>query len=271
MDMSVWMILPVSLPVIIISGIWIVYAMALYNQHVCPVGNWVYNQSCEEPLSMQRGPELCCTLDNIPLISKCGTFPPESCCFSLICSAGSFMVIVIGLLRYAQVIHKHYQSLLNTAALSAGWLCATGLLLVGNFQVDFAKVLHYVGAALAFPTSMLFVCLQTALTLRLAKTHADRSIFLLRLGMTLLAFTTLVLSGVFFMQESFVLQHTSAIFEWIFTIIILLYYGTFAYEFSDMSRTTLLVLLTGGTPLSSTTLTEYSLTLAHDAKMPSAN
>ncbi|XP_068592890.1 uncharacterized protein [Cebidichthys violaceus] len=89
--MSLWMILPISLPVFTITGIWVVYAMSLYNQHVCPVHNWLYNESCEEQLPLQRGPVLCCTLDNIPLISKCGTLPPESCFFSLICSTGSFM------------------------------------------------------------------------------------------------------------------------------------------------------------------------------------
>uniref|UniRef100_A0A8C2WIY4 Zgc:86738 n=1 Tax=Cyclopterus lumpus TaxID=8103 RepID=A0A8C2WIY4_CYCLU len=133
--MSLWMILPVSLPVFTITGIWVVYTMSLYNQHVCPVHNWLYNESCEEPLPLQRGPVLCCTLDNIPLISKCGTLPPESCFFSLICSTGSFMVMLIGLLRYAHVIEKHQNCVLNTAGLSAAWICAAGLIMVGNFQV----------------------------------------------------------------------------------------------------------------------------------------
>uniref|UniRef100_A0A8C8I7W7 Zgc:154058 n=1 Tax=Oncorhynchus tshawytscha TaxID=74940 RepID=A0A8C8I7W7_ONCTS len=133
-DMSFWAILPVSLPALTITGIWVVYAMALYNQHVCPVDNWLYNQSCEEELYLQSGPTLCCTLDNVPLISKCGTLPPESCFFSLICSTGSFMVIVIVLLRYAHVIEKHQNCVLNTAGLSTGWICAAGLIMVGNFQ-----------------------------------------------------------------------------------------------------------------------------------------
>uniref|UniRef100_A0AAV2JNP4 Uncharacterized protein n=1 Tax=Knipowitschia caucasica TaxID=637954 RepID=A0AAV2JNP4_KNICA len=66
--MSLWMIVPVSLPVLTITGIWVVYAMALYNQHVCPVDNWLYNQSCEEELYLQSGSTLCCTLDHVPLI-----------------------------------------------------------------------------------------------------------------------------------------------------------------------------------------------------------
>lgn len=244
-EMSLWMILPVSLPALTITGIWVVYAMALYNQHVCPVDNWMYNQSCEVDLPMQRGPTLCCTLDNVPLISKCGTLPPESCFFSLICSTGSFIVMVIVLLRYAHVIEKHQNCLLNTASLSTGWICAAGLIMVGNFQVDNAKVLHYVGAGVAFPTSMLFVCLQSALTYRLAKTQGEYNMGHLRLFMTLLAFVALVLSGVFFVQESFVLQHASAIFEWVFCVIIMLFYGTFAFEFAGISSDTMMVLARG--------------------------
>uniref|UniRef100_A0A3Q0S2J3 CWH43-like N-terminal domain-containing protein n=1 Tax=Amphilophus citrinellus TaxID=61819 RepID=A0A3Q0S2J3_AMPCI len=141
--MSLWMILPVSLPVFTITGIWVVYAMALYNQHVCPVSNWVYNESCVEPLPLQRGPVLCCTLDNIPLISKCGSLPPESCFFSLICSTGSFMVMLISLLRYAHVIEKHQNCILNTAGLSTGWICSAGLIMVGNFQLSVELPAHF--------------------------------------------------------------------------------------------------------------------------------
>ncbi|XP_074475062.1 transmembrane protein 150A-like isoform X2 [Sebastes fasciatus] len=244
--MSRWMILPVSLPVFTITGIWLVYAMSVYNQHVCPLHNWLYNESCEEQLPLQRGPVLCCTLDNIPLISKCGTLPPESCFFSLVCSTGSFMVMLIGLLRYAHVIEKHQNCVLNTAGLSTAWICAAGLIMVGNFQVDFAKVLHYVGAGVAFPSSMMFVCLQSALTYRLAKTQEEYRAGHLRVGMALLALITLVLSGVFFCQESFALQHASAIFEWIYCMLIMLFYGTFAFEFRGMSGDTLMVLCRGG-------------------------
>ncbi|XP_017579386.1 transmembrane protein 150A-like isoform X6 [Pygocentrus nattereri] len=134
--MSLWALLPASLSIGTISGAWIIYAMALYNHHVCPVNNWTYNSSCEERLAVQTGPFLCCTLDNIPLISKCGALPPESCWFSLICSIGSFMVMLIGLLRYAQVIHRQQNSPLNMLGLCTGWLCAAGLTVVGNFQVQ---------------------------------------------------------------------------------------------------------------------------------------
>ncbi|XP_017579380.1 transmembrane protein 150A-like isoform X1 [Pygocentrus nattereri] len=247
--MSLWALLPASLSIGTISGAWIIYAMALYNHHVCPVNNWTYNSSCEERLAVQTGPFLCCTLDNIPLISKCGALPPESCWFSLICSIGSFMVMLIGLLRYAQVIHRQQNSPLNMLGLCTGWLCAAGLTVVGNFQVDFLKVLHYVGAGLAFPCSLLFVCVQTVLTYRLANTQRDFHTVHLRVALTLLALVTLVLSGVFFVQESFALQHAAALCEWLFVIVILLFYGSFVFEFRFISTDTLVVLIQKGAAL----------------------
>uniref|UniRef100_A0A673L5J2 Zgc:86738 n=1 Tax=Sinocyclocheilus rhinocerous TaxID=307959 RepID=A0A673L5J2_9TELE len=154
-------------------------------------------------------------------------------------------LIVIGLLRYAQLIHKHSNSVLNVEGLFAGWLCAAGIMIVGNFQVDHAKVLHYVGAGLVFPGSLLFVCVQTLLSYRTAETPRDFQTSHLRLTFTALAFTTLILNilhmqcGVFFIQESFVLQHAAAILEWMFAIIVLLFYSSFSVEFSSISSETL--------------------------------
>ena len=51
--------------------------------------------------------------------------------------------------------------------------------------------------------------------------------------------------GVFFCQESPALQHASAIFEWLYCILIMLFYGTFAFEFGGMSGDTLMVLSRG--------------------------
>ncbi|XP_075790661.1 transmembrane protein 150A-like isoform X1 [Pelodiscus sinensis] len=185
--MPAWGLLPATLPAVTIAGMWIVYAMALANNHICPVHNWSYNQSCG-----LDGPAACCTLDHIPLVSKCGTFPPESCFFSLICSLGSFLVMLVGLLRYAHVIERCGPSLLNTLGLAAGWLCAAGLTMVGNFQVDHAKVLHYIGAGVAFPTSTLFVFLQSVLTYRMARTRGHYWTGHVRSLLTALAFLTLV-------------------------------------------------------------------------------
>ncbi|KAK7933946.1 hypothetical protein WMY93_004842 [Mugilogobius chulae] len=51
---------------------------------------------------------------------------------------------------------------------------------------------------------------------------------------------SLVLSGMFFIHESFVLQHAAAICEWVFTVDILVFYGTFTYEFGTVTSETLM-------------------------------
>ena len=62
-----------------------------------------------------------------------------------------------------------------------------------HLQLDYAKVLHYVGAGVAFTCSMVFVSLQTALTYRLAKTQHEYLLGHIRLTMSLLTFMALVL------------------------------------------------------------------------------
>ncbi|GAA6068118.1 transmembrane protein 150A-like isoform X1, partial [Tachysurus ichikawai] len=52
--------------------------------------------------------------------------------------------------------------------------------------------------------------------------------------------------GVFFPQDSFTLQHSAAVCEWLFVITVLLFYGTFVMEFRVVSSHTLVVLIQRG-------------------------
>lgn len=63
---------------------------------------------------------------------KTPSSPLISVSLPLFCTSA---VMLIGLLRYAHVIEKHQNCVLNTAGLSTGWICAAGLIMVGNFQV----------------------------------------------------------------------------------------------------------------------------------------
>ncbi|KFP85549.1 Transmembrane protein 150A, partial [Apaloderma vittatum] len=162
--------------------------------------------------------------------------PPESGFFSLICSLGSFMVILVGLLRYAHLLERLGPPLLNTLGLEEHLRVPAPMF--SPLQVDHAKVLHYIGAGVAFPTSMLFLLLQSILTYRMAKTRGQYWTGHLRSILTAVAFFTLVFSGVFFIQESFVLQHVAALCEWMFIIDVLVFYGTFTFEFGAISTDT---------------------------------
>lgn len=150
--------------------------------------------------------------------------------------------------------------------------------LVSVCQVDHAKSLHYVGAGVAFPAGLLFVCLQCVLTYRLAVTALDYWMAHVRVSLALGAMVSLVLSilqrrsqsmllmvvvsstcvhptvllsltppllsgGIFFVHESFVLQHAAAICEWVFTVDILVFYGTFTYEFGTVTSDTMMAAL----------------------------
>lgn len=123
---------------------------------------------------------------------------------------------MVCLLRYAQVIEHSHQCWVNTSALVSGCTNALGLVMVGNFQVnertfrmllllvasltasvrqvDHAKSLHYVGAGVAFPAGLLFVCLQCVLTYRVAVTTLDYWMAHFRVALTLGAMVSLVLS-----------------------------------------------------------------------------
>lgn len=50
----------------------------------------------------------------------------------------------------------------------------------------------------------------------------------------------LLSGGVFFVHESFILQHAAAICEWVFTVDILVFYGTFTYEFGTVTSETMM-------------------------------
>ncbi|XP_058907627.1 transmembrane protein 150A isoform X2 [Kogia breviceps] len=241
--MTAWILLPVSLSAFSITGLWTVYAMAVMNHHVCPVENWSYNESCSPDPTEQGGPKTCCTLDDVPLISKCGTYPPESCLFSLIGNVGAFMVALICLLRYGQLLEQSRHSWVNTTTLITGCTNAAGLVVVGNFQVDHAKSLHYVGTGVAFTAGLLFVCLHCALSYHGATAPQDLAVAYLRIVLAAIAFVSLILSGVFFIHESSQLQHGAALCEWVFVIDILIFYGTFSYEFGAVSSETLVAAL----------------------------
>lgn len=75
--------------------------------------------------------------------------------------------------------------------------CASGPYRLCVRQVDHAKSLHYVGAGVAFPAGLLFVCLQCVLTYRVAVTALDYWMAHFRVALALGAMVSLVLSILF--------------------------------------------------------------------------
>ncbi|XP_042837808.1 transmembrane protein 150A isoform X2 [Panthera tigris] len=152
-------------------------------------------------------------------------------------------VALICLLRYGQLLEQSRHSWVNTTTLITGCTNAAGLVVVGNFQVDHAKSLHYIGTGVAFSAGLLFVCLHCALCYHGATAPQDLAMAYVRIVLAAIAFVTLILSAVFFMHESSQLQHGAALCEWVFVIDILIFYGTFSYEFGAVSSETLVAAL----------------------------
>lgn len=82
---------------------------------------------------------------------------------------------------------------MNTPSERDGFLLAASLT-ASACQVDHAKSLHYVGAGVAFPAGLLFVCLQCVLTYRVAVTTLDYWMAHFRVALTLGALVSLILS-----------------------------------------------------------------------------
>ncbi|XP_062934847.1 transmembrane protein 150A isoform X3 [Cynocephalus volans] len=137
------------------------------------------------------------------------------------------------------LLERNRNSRVNTTALITGCTNAVSLMMVGNFQVDHAKSLHYVGTGVTFLAGLLFVCLHCVLSFHGAIAPLDLAVAYLRSVLVVIAFVTLILSAVCFFHESSQLQHGAALFEWVFVIDILIFYGTFSYEFGAISSDTL--------------------------------
>lgn len=61
-------------------------------------------------------------------------------------------------------------------------------------QVDHAKSLHYIGACVALPAGLLFVCLYCVLSYHGATAPQDLAMAYLRIVLAAIAFVTLILS-----------------------------------------------------------------------------
>ncbi|XP_011908991.1 PREDICTED: transmembrane protein 150B isoform X3 [Cercocebus atys] len=103
-------LMPIFLAVWAISGVWIVFAIAVTNRTV----------------DLSKG---------FPYISICGSFPPQSCIFSQVLNMGAALAAWICIVRYHQLRDWGVGRWPNQLILWTGLLCALGTSVVGNFQL----------------------------------------------------------------------------------------------------------------------------------------
>ncbi|KAL0609987.1 Modulator of macroautophagy TMEM150B [Plecturocebus cupreus] len=131
-------LMPAFLAVWAISGVWIVFAIAVANRTV----------------DLSKG---------FPYISFCGSFPPQSCIFSQVLNVGAALAAWICIVRYHQLRDWGVGRWPNQLILWTGLLCALGTSVVGNFQETNQRPTHLAGAFLAFVLGNVYFWLQLLL------------------------------------------------------------------------------------------------------------
>ncbi|XP_024920099.1 modulator of macroautophagy TMEM150B [Cynoglossus semilaevis] len=195
--MWLWALLPVSIAVLGSGGIWTVFAMAVTNGSV----------------NLTEG---------FPYISKCGSYPPQSCLFSQVCSTCSFLAFWMMAIRFQQVKDFSNHGKANTASIVLGFISATGTCILGNFQQSVLKYVHILGAFMAFYMGLAYFWTQLYLTYQTQPSHDRRWVGPVRASCctfcTILVITMPILQKVGFPSEA-------AVCEW---VVVMLFFCLFA-------------------------------------------
>ncbi|KAJ7999483.1 hypothetical protein DPEC_G00194900 [Dallia pectoralis] len=132
----------------------------------------------------------------VPYISDTGTVPPERCVFGIMLDVSAFLGIVTMYVRYKQVqtltnkepkLHK-----LNILGLVLGWTSSFGMCIIANFQKTTLFYMHLVGAILTFGVGSLYILVQAVVSLYMQPHIHGKSIFLIRLGIGVWTFASII-------------------------------------------------------------------------------
>ncbi|XP_051018244.1 modulator of macroautophagy TMEM150B [Acomys russatus] len=207
-------VLPLILALWAIAGIWIVFAIAVFNGTV----------------DLKKG---------FPFISYCGSYVPQSCVFGQVLNTGAALAVWICIVRYHQLRDWGVKRWQNQLILWSGILCALGTSIVGNFQEKNQKAVHLAGAFLAFILGNLYFWLQLFLSCWMKKDlpqPGPRWINLLR--MSLCSLSTILIVAMIILHSQH-LRSASAICEWAVAMLLFLLFGLFAVDFSSFRGCTL--------------------------------
>uniref|UniRef100_A0A8C2GZD3 Zgc:123244 n=1 Tax=Cyprinus carpio TaxID=7962 RepID=A0A8C2GZD3_CYPCA len=144
--MWAWALLPVFLAVFGIIGMWAVFAIAVFNNTVN-------------------------ITEEVPFISTCGSYNPQSCLFSQICNICSVLALWIVIIRFQQVCDLGSGSHLNTAGLVLGFISSIGISILGNFQQSIVMGAHLLGVFLTFFLGLAYFWVQAWLSYHSLLSH----------------------------------------------------------------------------------------------------
>ncbi|XP_048399984.1 transmembrane protein 150C [Stegostoma tigrinum] len=137
-------------------------------------------------------------------------------------------VAVIGILRFSQLKSKMKKPWLNIFGALASSVVALGITFVANFQISQNEWVHNTGTVLVFTFGLVVCWIQVVLTFQANLKHEGVKVGILR-AMIATAISITVIVYLFL-----VAQHKyfhGARTQWLWTMLFLLFIGTFAIEF----------------------------------------
>ncbi|XP_076256240.1 DNA damage-regulated autophagy modulator protein 2-like [Rhynchophorus ferrugineus] len=196
-----------------------------------------------------------------PYISDTGTWPPESCIFSLMIFFLSIILLCINYIRYKQVCiycetvaqndRKWKIAKLNKAALWCGFVSCFGMVMVASFQETNIFWVHVVGANNAFGVGCAFQWLQTVISWYLYPEKGTRNAIVAKITLAVISticFLSVSICGLLALLKfkgdnltlwsmedgGYKLHLTSTITEWILSIATMLHFVTYINELKEV-------------------------------------
>ncbi|KAJ8248540.1 hypothetical protein GJAV_G00243100 [Gymnothorax javanicus] len=234
--MNFWFLLPITLSAVSCIGTWSVYGLAVSYNHVCPLGDWNFNNRCRFNNS-----EGCC---HVPTISTSGRSNPENSLFTATSNACAFLFLMFCVFHHAHIMERsRSQALLSKAALLFGCIVSAGAFMAGNCNPAYLSLLHYLGAAISFVCLCFYCLLLTVLTRNYTLSGLEFLLYPVRIFSTAIQAISTVCYIIFFIRQDDLSNHLSAVFEWILSTNLQLFELSFVVEFYCFSSSMLTVLL----------------------------
>ncbi|XP_029014621.1 modulator of macroautophagy TMEM150B [Betta splendens] len=200
--MWLWALLPLCLAVFGVVGIWTVFAIAVANGSVN-------------------------LTEAVPYISTCGSYAPQSCLFSQVCTVCTVLGLWIVVIRFQQLRDYGNYGRVNVASAVVGIIACAGISVLGSFQPSILLELHLVGAFVAFFVGLVYFWMQLLLTY--GSEPQDRC----WVGAARAACCTFCTILVFAMTllHSIGYPSAAAVCEWVLVMLFFCLFGLFAAEF----------------------------------------
>ncbi|XP_043564684.1 DNA damage-regulated autophagy modulator protein 1 isoform X2 [Chiloscyllium plagiosum] len=184
----------------------------------------------------------------VPFISDTGTQPPERCIFGLMINFSAFLGLVVMYIRYKllKTLNERTQIInlrLNTAALICGALGCLGMCIVANFQETALRIVHDIGALLAFVMGTVYLILQSYISFKMMPCHHTFLVCGFRIMLsTVSAVATVPMIVCYFLSNNSTLDLTpedqgygyhaaSAVCEWLVAFSFNFFFLTYIKEF----------------------------------------